>query len=148
MVELGGPWNVDLASEFWIHKGHELSRRGGIILSMPRPTPASVYVEYLEYTGIRPGDKVCVARKTSNNKMYKPREGCLLLEPTEIKDSMFGFVKRVHGKCIEFVEDLPYYPKVGGAITRVIGSDKTVVNEKLSEELAKQNKQTKGGRWI
>lgn len=148
MPELGGPWNVDLSAEFWIHKGHELSRRGGIILFIPRPNPKTVYVEYLEYTGIRPGDKVCVARYTTNNKVYKAREGQLLLKPEEIKDSIFGFVERVGSNFVEFKQPLEHWPKPGGAITRVIGSDKTVVNEKLSEKLAKEIKQTKGGRWI
>lgn len=146
------PYNMKIGAQIWQHKDWELAAIGGII-SSDRPTPQSFVVFGLENLALKPGDYVMVARDNSNNQRYFYRPGNNgVIQAFQIKEGCIGQVKSIYKGRVHLVNALKTeygdigYPKVGGAITKILGYNRTMVDEAKSDKIAKAKK-IHGAKW-
>lgn len=149
------PYNMEIGASIWQHKQWTLSKYGGIVKSWPVPTPRSFCVFGINNLSLEPGDFIMVARDTSNNtKMqFTANESHpLLIEASYIKDDLVAQIKYIEGSRIEVVDVLttPYgeegWPKVGGAVAKVLGYNRSLIDEKLTDDVEKAKKRI-GTKW-
>ncbi len=151
---------LDTNPEIWFYKNWRLQKTGGMVLGVPRPNPKYLSILGIENLNLKAGDKIIVAADNSNNPTYSANPNSkdpFILEVREIASPVMGVVKRVTGNRVEIDGELTVpagdvgagsvrWPKPGGAVTKVLGYARTMVNEKLTENVERA-KRVYGSKW-
>ena len=165
-------FEIHKAPQVWEFDDWKLQANGGMVLPFPMPNPGAISVEGINNLSLSHGDLVMVARDNSNNKEYNiiplseskkfqlstgPKDGSereFILHPElasveEIKDYLIGIVDRVEGKRVIMKHHFRTrygeegWPKVGGAVTRVVGRSKYMIDERETDRQHKLEKDNK-----
>lgn len=146
-------FDVKTGDSVWEYKQYKLAAIGGQILNVPRPTPAAFSVNGLANLALEKGDMVMAARDNSNNPRFAIAPGAVL-QVKEIKDFVIGIVDRIEGNRVIIRGNLVTqygeegWPKPGGAVTKVVGFDRSYIDQDGTEEYAKEKQKQEGGRWV
>lgn len=154
-------FNLDVESRIYQWKEWTLNPYGGVVLSFPSPTPLSVCVWGMANLNIQENDHVLIPRDNSNSPrvQFNPNQKHpLMLEASFFVEELIGHVKRIekiglpdsariifHGELKTKYGDAGW-PKVHGAVAKVWGYDRNLMDEKLSSEVEKAKK-TWGSQW-
>lgn len=154
------PYNMKLAPEIWQYKGWTIAKRGGVVANIPRPNPKNLSVIGLEHLDLNPGDRIMVAADNSMNPIYDANPNSkdpAILEISEIKSPLIGTIKTIRDGRIELRDELTVpagdagagtvrWPKVGGAVSKIMGYNRKLMNERLADNIAKAQKRY-GEAW-